>query len=142
MARRRGRRTPQRHRIVRVPGGRCAYTNTSAIPDAVAVQALRFVAREVSMAGVVVHFKRCGKSRRSSGRAYDGIPLEASLHGLRPREWRYLIVVTDAGDWVDTLAHEGKHTEQYRERLPRSEVRCRAFAAGVARRWQEQAAVA
>jgi len=106
------------------------------------VAALRFVAREVSLHQTVVHFKHDAGGRRTYGLAYDGIPAIANLDGLRSHEWRYLVTVTDQGEdtltprIVQTLAHEGKHIEQYRRGLGPSEPPCDAFGAWAADRWQ------
>jgi len=125
------------HQIVRITGGRIALTNTSPIPDAEVIDAIRFVARQVDMDGVVVHVKKCGERRRTYGRAYPSIPRIANMQGLKRVQWRYLIVVTDGRgkNWIETLAHEAKHVEQYRERLRRSEVACRVFQKRIATAW-------
>lgn len=125
------------HQIVRITGGRIALTNTSPIPDAEVIDAIRFVAREVDINRVVVHVKKSGPRRRTYGRAYRGIPSMANMDGLRRSQWDYLIVVTDGRgeNWIETLAHEAKHVEQYRERLRRSEVACRVFQKRIATAW-------
>lgn len=118
------------HDIIRVTGGgRVAYTNTSTIPDLLLVAEIRALAKEIDLDGVIVHAKKNGERRRSAGYAYDGIPGMANLDGLAPARWQYLIVVTDCGDWVDTLAHEAKHIEQFRHGLDVSERPANAFAA-------------
>lgn len=141
------------HRIIRTQKQRIAWTNTSRIPDEQIVAAIKFVAREVNLDRVVVHFKKAGW-RSSLGMAYGYIPSIANLDGLKRAEWRYLITVTDHysgesrnavipmdAEIIDTLAHEGKHIEQYRERkMERREPRARAFGSWVADRWKEQAA--
>jgi hypothetical protein len=134
------------HKIIRTLGQRIAWTNTSHISDQEVVAAIKFVAREVDLNKTIIHFKHMGRYRRTYGMAYWGIPSIANLDGLKRSEWRYLISMTDRGEKKLTdgvifgLAHEGKHIEQYRERLSRSEVRCNAFGAWVADRWKEQTA--
>jgi len=129
------RRTPRRHRVIRVAGGRVAYTNTSRIPDADVERVIRFVHARCSLDRVVVHVKRHGRARRW-GMAYDGIPSITNLVGLREREWSYLIVVSDgAPSFVELLAHEAKHVEYYRDGLQAGERRCNAFGAFVHREY-------
>lgn len=132
------------HRILRVTGGKVAWTNTSRLTDAQVLAALRFVAREVSLDRCVVHVKRDGQRRATYGRAYPKIPSIANTEGLLRGQWRYLIVATDSGgclDFLETLAHEAKHVEAYRRGGRNGEAACRAFGAWVVRRWQaEQAA--
>jgi hypothetical protein len=128
------------HRVTRVTGGQVAWTNTSSIPDADVLAAIRFVAKEVNLHRVVIHVKRAGYSRRTYGRAYWGIPRIANTDGLRRGAWHYLITVTDMDGYVtflSTLAHEAKHIEQYRERTSGGETACNAFEKWVVRRWQE-----
>lgn len=119
----------KRHKIIRTNRQRIAYTNTSTIPDAELVAAVKWVAREVNLDGVVIHAKHAGQWRRTYGRAYSVIPGVANLDGLKPREWEYLIVLSDArgDDWFVTLAHEAKHVEQFRLGLAISELPARAF---------------
>jgi hypothetical protein len=118
------------HRIIRTNGQRIAYTNTSSIPDDELRAAIKWVAREVNLDRVVIHAKRAGKRRFTCGCAYSAIPIIANLDGLKPWQWDYLVIVTDARgeDWFDTLAHEAKHVEQFRLGLPVSELPPRAFA--------------
>jgi hypothetical protein len=136
-----------RHRILRTRGQRIAWSNTSHLPDSELLEAMRFVAQHVDLDRVVVHWKHLGRRRRTYGLAYDCIPELTNLDGLQPREWRYLITMTDHGlsricpDIIDTLAHEAKHVEAYRERLPRGERRPVHFAAWVAEAWLSSTAV-
>lgn len=119
-----------KHRVIRTNRQRIAYTNTSPIPDADLVAGIKWLAREVNLDRVVVHAKKSGERRRSYGRAYSAISSIVNLDGLKPREWTYLIVVTDGRgeDWFVTLAHEAKHIEQFRLGLKVSELPPRAFA--------------
>jgi hypothetical protein len=135
------------HRIIRTRGQRIAWRNTSRIPDAELVAAIKYVAQHVNLDGVVIHAKRHGYNRRTLGRAYGYLPRVTNLDGLRRVQWRYLVVITDhyspGSDKpvpmdeaiLDTLAHEAKHVEQFRERLPRSEVRACHFAGVVSSEW-------
>jgi len=135
------------HRIVRRNGQRIAWANTSRIPDAEIVEAIKFVADEADLDGVVVHVKGLGDRARRLGRAYSHVPSIANLDGLKRREWRYLIIVAERGEQltaraVNTLAHEAKHVEQFRrgtfrrERKARhAETQCNAFGAWVQERW-------
>jgi hypothetical protein len=131
------------HRILRTQGQRIAWTNTSQIPDSELLEAMRFVAQHVELDRVVIHWKRMGRRRRTYGMAYPYIPSITNLDGLRRGEWRYLITCTDHGlrriseEVVDTLAHEAKHVEAYRERLPRGERRPVHFAGVVAEAWAQ-----
>jgi hypothetical protein len=136
------------HRIIRTQGQRIAWTNTSRIPDEQIVAAIKFVAREVDLDRVIIHYKRDNGGRANYGLAYPYIPTIANLSGLKRSEWRWLITVTDQGSSsvhkrvVNTLAHEGKHIEQFRrgtfrrERRARNcEAQARAFGGWVANRW-------
>ncbi|HKB40478.1 MAG TPA: hypothetical protein VKD72_28900 [Gemmataceae bacterium] len=136
------------HRIIRTRGQRIAWTNTSRIPDKELIEAVKFVAAEVDLDKVVIHFKAMGDDSATYGRAYGGIPTIANLDGLKRHEWRYLIIVRDQGigqvspRFINTLAHEGKHIEQFRGRNYTSrEPRARAFGAWVADRWEAAQAV-
>lgn len=101
------------HKVLRVTGGRVAYTNTSRVPDRDVELALRALAKDVDLARVVVHVKRIGEWSSRYGNAYPIIPSIANMQGLRRAEWRYLIVASDGrgpgGGWTNTLAHEAKH---------------------------------
>lgn len=125
-----------RHRIIRTNGQRIAFTNTSSIADEDLRAAIKWLAREVDLNGVVIHAKACGKRRRSYGRAYQSIPSIANLDGLVRSEWSYLITTTDGrGDgWRITLAHEARHIDQFRRSAPLSELDARAFGKWAAER--------
>lgn len=137
-----------KHRILRTNKQRIAWTNTSRLTDDEVIEALKLTAKYANLDRTVVHVKSMGERRRSYGRAYYGIPLEANLTGLEAREWRYLIIVTDHGQnrltrsIVDTFGHEARHIEQHRSgRLRREkanrncEAQCRAFGAWLADKW-------
>jgi hypothetical protein len=105
------------HRVLRLRGGRrVAYTNTSRYTDAQLVAALRHLQHHVNLDRTIVHFK-AGGSRATCGTMYAGLPWMTNTAGLVRHQWRYLIVVTDTGWYgtLNTLAHEAKHVEQYRE---------------------------
>jgi hypothetical protein len=142
------------HKIIRTGGQRIAWTNTSDLPDADLVEAIKLVATEVDLDRVVVHFKHGGDRSGRYGRCYGHLPEIANLDGLVRREWRYLIIVSDAGSpkgklgprTVNTLAHEAKHVEQFRRGTMRRECRARnceaqarAFGAWLAERWETRA---
>lgn len=132
-----------KHRIVRTRGQRIAYANATKIPDDRLADALRFVAAEANLDAVVVHFKRLGPRAGTLGRAYPYLPDIANLDGLYRSEWRYLIRCGDvwrnsiSSDLVGVLAHEAKHIEQFREKLPPRERPANAFGAWMADRWEE-----
>jgi hypothetical protein len=126
------------HRILRVTGGRVAYTNTAAtITDAELESALRYLARHVDVGRVVVHAKNVTKRSRTWGYAYKEIPAIANLDGLRPSEWDYLVVVRGHRHWRETLAHELKHVEQYRHDLPGGERIPTTWAAWICAQWPD-----
>lgn len=126
----------RRHRILRTNRQRIAWTNTSEIPDAELVAAIKWLAHDVNLDRVVIHAKHAGPLRSSYGIAYAGIPGVTNLDGLKPWEWDYLITTTDGRgtSWRNTLAHEAKHIEQYREGVRRGEVAARAYASWAAER--------
>lgn len=143
------------HRVVRVTGGRVALMNTSPIPDAEIVKAIRMVAKELDPKiadGVVVHVKNNTGRARSYGNAYNHLPEMMNSNGLERRQWRYLVVVRASRDgkhrWIVTLAHEFKHIEQFKlghtegPTRRRCEERARAFGWGFYDKWKEATAVA
>lgn len=149
----------RKHRIVRSNGMRLAWTNTSRIPDADIVAALKFMAGlGVDIDKTVFHFKRHGLRAGRLGTAYRNIPWEANLNGLRRYEWRNLVTVSDHyhaiivngkasasapirmdADIFDTLAHECKHVEDFRLHRDKPRVqwerKARAFAEWATDRW-------
>lgn len=126
----------KRHRIIRSKRQRIAYTNTSTIPDADLVAALKWLTGEVNLDRVIVHAKHAGRGRRSWGMAYNGIPAVTNADGLTWWDWDYLITLTDAGGdrWRDTLAHEARHIDQFRRGATNFERDARAFASWAALR--------
>lgn len=130
----------KKHKVLRVTGGKVAYTNTSAYPDKALDAALRALAKDLDIDGVVFHFKASGEGRRA-GNAYQYLPSIMNHTGLPAYRWRYLAVVSDWGGWAETLhtlAHEAKHTDHYRHGTHRRgtkrkpnygrEAACDAFA--------------
>lgn len=122
------RSSSKKHLVLKVTGGKVAFTNTSTIPDEEIVREIRALAKVIDCDQIVMHFKKCGYRRSAAGRAYWSIPSIANLRGLRRIEWRWLIVVTDNANWRDTLAHEVKHIEQARNGKRPSEPPCYAFS--------------
>jgi hypothetical protein len=138
----------RKHRIIRTRRQRIAWTNTSRIPDEQIVAAIKFVAAEVDLDRVIIHYKKTNGGRAHLGLAYPYIPAIANTEGLKRHEWRYLITVTDQGRdemtqrTINTLAHEGKHIEQFRrgtlkrEKKNRNcEPQARAFGAWMSGKW-------
>jgi hypothetical protein len=133
-------------------GAKMFLRNRSAYPDEEVRQLVAFAVSDVDMRRVCVHVKN-RRHAPYSGFAYDHVPEISNA----PRSSKYLVTIglgppdkfptkehkrhRGAGtsfpvrrfdDWREALvflaAHEAKHIEQYREGLPRSEVRCDAFA--------------
>lgn len=139
--------------------GRFAIRNKSQFPDAEVRELVKFAMGEVDTRSVCVNVKRMrGSGWR--GWAYEGVPEISNA----PRGAEYLITlaVGDKNDypmkrparrrgephvefetWQEIMvflaAHEAKHIEQYRENLPRSEVRCNVFATSVLDRYRQEA---
>lgn len=138
------------HKIIRTGGQKIALMNTSRIPDKEIVEAIKFVAKEIDLNKVVIHFKKDSDRARRAGRAYYAIPEIANMNGLKRWEWRYLIIVADGfkstvtHSVMDTLGHEAKHIEQHRRGILRREKRnrnceaqCNAFGGWIADIWEE-----
>ena len=139
-------------------GGRFVIRNGSRYPDDEVRALIRFATQDVDMRAVCVNVKRMTR-HGWKGWAYEGVPIQSNA----PRGSRYLITLRVGEDtrypvershvrrgeprivlhdWRETLvflaAHEAKHIEQYRENLPRSEVRCNVFAAHMVNRYRAQ----
>lgn len=135
--------------------------NTSRYPTETVRELVKFATAGVDMRRVCVNVKNRWKAAYA-GWAYDHVP---SISNAPPSS-EYLVTLgigpeekfpmpehkrhRGAGTsfpvrrfdtWQEALvflaAHEAIHIEQYRERLPRSEVQCDAFADHALRRWRE-----
>lgn len=130
-------------RVLRVVGGRAAYTNTSQVPDATVAAAIRFCARHIDCTGIVFRFRNYTARSRTYGRAYRGLPYPDAVGRLAGDPyWCYLVVVrmhsaAEAGGWRHTLAHELKHVENYRVGRGHSEGGCDAWAAWLCSQWAD-----
>ena len=139
--------------------GRFVIRNTSRYPTDEVRELVRFAMQDVDTRALCVNVKRQTK-HGWTGWAYEGVPLMSNA----PRGARYLVTLrvgeqthypvtrsrvrrgepegVTFHDWRETLvflaAHEAKHIEQYRENLPRSEVRCNVFAAHMLSRYREK----
>ena len=102
------------HRTIRLRGGGTAYLrNTSQLPDALVVQAVRHALADVNVGRCAVHVKGY-HGGRNLGRAYIAVPWSASV----PAQAQHLIIARVADNvarFVNTLAHEGAHIEDMRE---------------------------
>lgn len=110
-----GPRKPRKHKILRVTGGRVAYTNTSKLTAQQIESMIRFVAKHTEMDKVVLHVK-ASAGTRNDGRCYGYLPEIANTEGLIRREWRSLISMNghSGHGFLWLLAHEAKHVEQQR----------------------------
>lgn len=138
--------------------------NRSAYPTDEVRDLVKFAVSDVDMRHVCVNVKN-RRHVRYAGFAYDSVPSISDA----PRSTKYLVTLglgppdrfpteehkrhPGAGtsfpvrrfdDWREALvflaAHEAKHIEQYRENLPRSEVRCDVFAQHMLDRYRKRTA--
>lgn len=138
------------YKTIRIKGGaRVALKNTSGRDDKEVVKMVRFGLEGMDIGNCAVHFKGWHRTSGANyGRAYYHIPSVNGSGDKIPLWCNYLIVVRNhpGGDaWiVDTIAHEGRHIEDYRSGRNRrgnpdkrgSEARARAWAAKRARDWE------
>jgi hypothetical protein len=129
--------------------------NESDYPDPEVAELVEFAVRDVDMRDVFVRLRNIRDTRRRGpyrGRAYRGVPRISSA----PADAAYLVTLhlgpprlfplpphrptrrspeLDIATWQEALvavaAHEAAHVEQYRRRLPVSEVACNVHAARV-----------
>lgn len=135
-------RRSQKHKTLRVTGGRVAYTNTTTIPNAKIESWIRFVAKHTEMDKTIVHVKN-SIGNAHEGLCYSHVPDIANTNGLNRWEWRNLITMAGSGGlWL--LAHEAKHVEQQRRtgryRPERGVAQRKAGSSRVSRRGWEDAA--
>ena len=148
---------------------RLVIQNTSRYPDEEVAELVRFALVEIDTRGVCVNVKNTSGTRRGRaysnipsisnaprGSKYlitigigapERFPFEDGSYVRRNGE----VVKRRGGRWpevtlrdwrealVSVAAHEGKHIEQFRESIPRSEVACQHFAADVLRRYRDAA---
>lgn len=132
-----------RYRILRIRGGvRVAVKNTSRLPDTDLDELLRAALHDVNVGPCAVHVVNYGSGNSTYGKAYyqtygygnGSIDVSRDL----PSWCRHLIIARwgagSKGRFVNTLAHEAKHIEEYREgrrvrngRTRQTEVKARAF---------------
>ena len=136
--------------------GRFTIRNTSRFPTAEVRALVRFAMRDVDTRAVCVNVKTM-RGTGWRGWAYEGVPSisnapsqaeylitlavgEENAYPMRPAGTRRGEPEVEFASWQECFvflaAHEAKHIEQYREDLPRSEVRCNVFAAGVLERFR------
>lgn len=138
--------------------GRLVIRNASRFPTVEVRALVRFGMSEVDTRGLCVNVKRLTLPTWK-GMAYEGVPYvsnapagaeylvtlavgETIEYPAKPYRFRRGEPDYEIRDWreafVHVAAHEAKHIEQYRENLPRSEVRCNVFASYMLERYRKE----